>query len=96
MDNTTNAKTHVYYDDGTSRYFITTAESWDEMESGKYESYSLWCASGSVDLGDPDGYEDEEDAIAVAAEIENDQLSTFVIGTPRAPGFKIPEPPADL
>ena len=81
---------------GTCRYYITTAESWDEMESGKYGSYSLWCASGGcVDLGDPDGYEDEEDAIAVAAEIENDQLTTFE-GTPRSPGFKIPKPPADL
>ena len=28
--------------------------------------------------------------------LENDQLATFVVGTPRAPGFKIPEPPADL
>jgi len=77
-------ETHIYYDDATSRYFITTAESWDEMESGKYESYSLWCASGSVDLGDPDGYEDEEDAIAVAAEIENDRLTTFGGGLTRA------------
>jgi hypothetical protein len=91
----TNTETHIYYDDATSRYFITTSESWGEMESEKYESYSLWCSTGSVDLGASDGYEDEEDAIAAAAEIENDKLATFE-GTPRAPGFKIPEPPADL
>lgn len=35
--------------------------------------------------------------VAEAVEVlENDQLATFVVGTPRAPGFKIPEPPADL
>lgn len=35
--------------------------------------------------------------ISSAVEVlENDQLSTFVIGTPRAQGFKIPEPPADI
>lgn len=95
MGSKTNTETHIYFCDGTCRYYITTSKSWDEMESGKYESYSLWCASGSVDLGDPDGYEDEEDAISAAAEIENDQLTIFE-GTPRAPGFKIPEPPADL
>ncbi len=49
-------------------------------------------------IGDVDTIDEVIEGVkrTIGAEIENDRLSTFVIGTPRAPGFKIPEPPADL
>ena len=62
----------VYYDDGVSRYFIATAAGWAELQSGKYQGdYSLWCSScAGSDVGNPDGYEDDAEAIAAAARLD--------------------------
>lgn len=52
---------------------------------------NYWNGSASQSISDS-----IESGRVVEVYLKNDQLSTFVIGTPRAPGFKIPEPPADL
>tara|TARA_R110002020_G_scaffold378826_2_gene589821 strand:- start:3818 stop:4171 length:354 start_codon:yes stop_codon:yes gene_type:complete len=49
-------------------------------------------------VGDVDTIDEVIEGVkrTIGAEVlENDRLTTFE-GTPRAPGFKIPEPPADL
>ena len=35
----------VYYDDSTSRYYIASGAAWASLQSGKYESYSMWCST---------------------------------------------------
>jgi hypothetical protein len=62
-------------------------EDWDgDMTDDQWEA---WEAASPTKISK----DEVEEAVEV---LENDKLSTFVIGTPRAPGFKIPEPPADL
>tara|TARA_R110000851_G_scaffold248993_2_gene401500 strand:+ start:147 stop:542 length:396 start_codon:yes stop_codon:yes gene_type:complete len=71
-------------------------EDWDgDMTDDQWEA---WEAASPTKI--PDYY--VEEAVGV---LENDKLATFgtgktrisaLAGTPRAPGFKIPEPPADL
>ena len=62
------------------------------------DQWEAWEAASPTKI--PDYY--VEEAVGV---LENDKLATFgtgktrisaLAGTPRAPGFKIPEPPADL
>ena len=61
----------VYYDDGTSRYYIASGAAWASLQSGKYESYSMWCSTcAGSDLGDSDGYDDQDDAITDAARLD--------------------------
>jgi hypothetical protein len=57
----------IYQDDGTNRYYLASAA--DVLLAARIGDYSFWCAV-SGDVGDPDGYTDEDDAIADALQLQ--------------------------
>jgi hypothetical protein len=67
IDGTMHGKIAVYLDEATDRFYL--ADVADVMEAGRIGDYSLWCdVVGGV--GEDDGYEDEDDAIADALHLQ--------------------------